>query len=194
MVWIMNRKLNWHLYAFFKGGVFASRKLGVKVGEGCRIYTANFGSEPWLVSIGNRVTVTSGVKFITHDGTAWLMRDDKGRRFRYAPIKVGDDVFIGVNSIVMPGVEIQNRCIVAAGSVVTKSVPSGSIVGGVPAHIIGSYREYERRALDEFPCSSDMRGTSNVEQVENVMERTPAPMMKQTGSRALEAEIFNEHY
>jgi acetyltransferase-like isoleucine patch superfamily enzyme len=193
MGWIVNRKFKWYLYAFLKGGVFASRKLGVKVGEGCRIYTANFGSEPWLVSVGNRVTVTSGVKFITHDGTAWLMRDDRGRRFRYAPIKVGDDVFIGVNSIVMPGVEIQNRCIVAAGSVVTKSVPSGSIVGGVPARIIGSYREYERRALTGFPCSSDMRGTSNVERVESVMERTPAPMMKQTVSRAIEDEIFSEH-
>jgi acetyltransferase-like isoleucine patch superfamily enzyme len=189
----VNGKLKWYLYAFLKGGVFASRKLGVKVSEGCRIYTGNFGSEPWLVSIGNRVTVTSGVKFITHDGTAWLMRDGRGRRFRYAPITVGDDVFIGVNSIVMPGVEIQNRCIVAAGSVVTKSVPSGSIVGGVPARIIGSYREYERRALADFPCSSDMRGTSTVERVESVMERTPAPMMKQTVSPALEDEIFSEH-
>jgi acetyltransferase-like isoleucine patch superfamily enzyme len=187
-------RAKWYLYAFLKGGVFASRKLGVKVGEGCRIYTTNFGSEPWLVSIGNRVTVTSGVKFITHDGTAWLMRDDRGRRFRYAPIKVGDDVFIGVNSIQMPGVEIQNRCIVAAGSVVTKSVPSGSIVGGVPARIIGSYREYERRALTEFPCSSDMRGNSDVEHVESVMERTRAPMLTQTVSGTLEDEIVNEHY
>jgi acetyltransferase-like isoleucine patch superfamily enzyme len=190
----VNSKLKWYFYAFLKGGVFASRRLGVKVGEGCRIYTANFGSEPWLVSIGNHVTVTSGVKFITHDGAAWLMRDDRGRRFRYAPITLGDEVFIGVNSILMPGVEIQNRCIVAAGSVVAKSVPSGSIVGGVPARIIGSYREYERRALTEFPCSSDMRGNSDVERVESVMERTRAPMLKQTVSGTLEDEIVSEHY
>ena len=189
----MNSKLKWYFYAFLKDGAFASRRLGVKVGEGCRIYTSNFGSEPWLVSIGNGVTVTSGVKFITHDGAAWLMRDEKGRRFRYAPITVGNDVFIGVNSIVMPGVEIQDRCIVAAGSVVTKSVPSGSIVGGVPARIIGRYQEYERRALAEFPCSSDMRGNSNIERVQSVMEPTPAPMMEQAVSGALEDEIVSEH-
>jgi acetyltransferase-like isoleucine patch superfamily enzyme len=188
----VNSKLKWYFYAFLEGGVVASRKLGVKVGEECRIYTADFGSEPWLISIGNHVTVTSGVKFITHDGSAWLMRDDRGRRFRYAPITVGDEVFIGVNSILMPGVEVQNRCIVAAGSVVTKSVPSGSIVAGVPAHIIGSYEEYERRALAKFPCSSDMRGNSYVERVQSVMERLPAPMMKQT-SGALMDEIFSEH-
>jgi hypothetical protein len=54
-----------------KGDLFALRRLGVKVGEGSRIYTFLSG-EPWLVSIGNRVTVTPGMDFITHDASSWL--------------------------------------------------------------------------------------------------------------------------
>jgi len=141
---------------YFKGGVVYARHLGVAVGEECRIYTSNFGSEPFLISIGNKVTITSGVKLVTHDGSAWLMRDEKGRRYRYQPIKIGDNVFIGVNSIVMPGVKIDDRVIVAAGSVVTKSVPSGSIIAGVPAKIIGNYKDLELRMLSEYISDEDI--------------------------------------
>lgn len=51
------------------------RKKGVSIGEGCDINkTANFGSEPWLISIGNNVRVTQRVQFITHDGGLWTLR------------------------------------------------------------------------------------------------------------------------
>lgn len=57
-------------YFMAKGSVAYARKKGVKVGENCRIYIKNWGSEPFLISIGDHVTVTSGVKFITHDDRA----------------------------------------------------------------------------------------------------------------------------
>lgn len=139
-----------------KGGSAYARSLGVKVGEGCRIYTNKFGSEPFLIQIGNRVTITSGVVLLTHDGSTWLMRDDKGRRYLYRRIVIGNDVFIGINSIIMPGVIIEDRVIVGAGSVVTKSVPSGSIVAGNPAKIIGNYDHYQNRALEEFVSDREM--------------------------------------
>ncbi len=128
---------------------FAKAK-GVNIGSDCRIYTTSFGSEPFLITIGHHVTVTSGVKFITHDGTGWLMRDEKGRRFLYQRIKIGNYVFIGVNSIIMPGVLIEDRVIVAPGAVVTKSVKSGSIVAGVPAKVIGKYDDIEKKMLDSY--------------------------------------------
>jgi acetyltransferase-like isoleucine patch superfamily enzyme len=135
------------LGSIFRDGVYAARSLGVTVGADCRIYSCSVSSEHNLLTIGDRVTVSTEVLFITHDGTGWLTRDDDGRRYRLARIQIGNDVFIGARSTIMPGVRVGDRSIVAAGSVVTKSVPSGSIVGGNPARIIGSFEEFESRVL-----------------------------------------------
>ena len=53
-----------------------------------------------------------------------------------APIAVGDDVYIGVNAVILPGVTIGNRCIIGAGAVVTKSIPGNSVAVGVPAKVV----------------------------------------------------------
>jgi len=162
------------LYAL-KGGENAARALGVKIGGGCRIYTSSFGIEPWLISIGDRVTVTSGVQFITHDGATWLLRDEKGRRYRLAPIEIGNDVFIGVNSIILPGVRIGNRVIVGAGSVVSRSIPNNCVVAGAPAKFIRTFDEYERRGLAEFRSNADIRGKSPRQRTDSLVGETMAP-------------------
>lgn len=148
------------IFSFFilytKGGVAYARHLGVKVGNRCRIYSTNFGSEPFLITIGDDVTITSGVKLITHDGSAWLIKDNKGRRYKFQRIDIGNKVFIGVNSIIMPGVKIEDNVIIAAGSVVTKSIPSGLIVAGVPAKKVGDYKTIENRMLKNYASDKDM--------------------------------------
>lgn len=53
------------------------------------------------------------------------------------PITIGNDVWIGVNSVILPGVRIGNHCIIGANAVVTKDVESGKIVAGIPAKVIG---------------------------------------------------------
>lgn len=161
------------MYAL-KGADYTARALGVKLGEGCRLYSLNFSGEPWLISIGDRVTITSGVQFITHDGATWLLRDGKGRRYRYAPIEIGSDVFIGTNSIILPGVRIGNRVIVGAGSVVNRSIPDNCVVAGVPAKFIRTFDEYERRGLEAFYSDADMRGETRREQVDSIVDRTLA--------------------
>ncbi|MDR2119194.1 MAG: acyltransferase [Tannerellaceae bacterium] len=133
-----------------------ARHSGVKIGKDCRIYTVRFGSEPFLISIGNHCTITSGVTFITHDGSTWLHRDEKGRRYYYAPIEIGNDVFIGANTLILPGIKIEDNVIVGAGSILTKSVPSGVIVAGNPAKIIGSYDELKRKRLETFISDKEM--------------------------------------
>ena len=138
-----------------------ARKMGVKVGANCRIFTTSFGSEPWLIEIGNKVTVTSGVRILTHDGSTWLFNDQKGRRFLYKKTIIKNNVFIGTNSIVMPGVIIEDNVIIAAGSVVTKSVPSGVIIAGNPAKIIGDYDSYKTRAFSSYVSESDMDFTKS---------------------------------
>lgn len=133
-------------YRYFRGGVAYARYKGISVGGGCRIYTTSFGSEPFLISIGDRVTITSGVKLLTHDGSTWLVRDEQGRRYqRYAPISIGSDVFIGVNSIVMPGVNIGSRVVIGAGAVVTKDIPDNSVAVGNPARVISSFDQLDAK-------------------------------------------------
>ena len=155
-VFILLKKIRNYLIYFIKGGVKYSEATGVKVGDNCRIYTRNFGSEPFLIKIGDNVTVTTGVQFITHDGSGSLIKDSKGRRYYYAKIEVGNNVMIGVNSIILPGVKIHDNVIIAAGSVVSKSIPKNSIVGGVPAKIIGRMDEFSNRALKEWLTEDNM--------------------------------------
>ncbi len=155
-------------FYLIKGGSVAyGRFLGVSIGEGCRIYIRHFGSEPFLVNIGDRVTITSGVRVLTHNGSTWLIRDEKGRRFDYKKTVIGNDVFIGTNSIIMPGVVIEDNVIVAAGSVVTKSIPKGKIVGGNPAKIIGDFEDYKAKALKMYISEDDK--DSSLSYKENVL-------------------------
>lgn len=148
-----------------------ARKRGVTIGSDCRILSnIASGSEPWLISVGDHVTVSFGVTFITHDGAGWLINDGRGRRFRYAPITIGKNVFIGANATIMPGVEIGDNVIVAAGAVVTKPVQAGSVVGGVPAKWLMSFEDFRNNA-EAWPSESDFVGSSYRERVDSVAGR-----------------------
>ena len=65
-------------------------------------------------------------------------------------IKIGDNCFIGARAIILPGVTLGNECVVAAGAVVTKSYPSGSVLGGNPAKLIGNSKELVVVLLMDF--------------------------------------------
>ncbi|MDZ4297749.1 MAG: acyltransferase [Moraxellaceae bacterium] len=151
------------MYIFFsKGGVAFARHCGVKVGDGCRIYTSSWGSEPFLITIGNKVTITSGVKILTHDGSTWLIHNEKGQRFQnYDTVNIGNNVFIGVNSIIMPGIKIGDNVIIGAGSVVTKNFPDGSIVAGNPAKVIGDFSDYEKKVKSNFVNDCELTNCSS---------------------------------
>lgn len=148
-------KMIFDLYSFYVlGPIEYARKKNVKIGDNCRIYIKNWGSEPFLITIGNHVTVTSGVKFITHDGSTCLVKDIHGKRYqRFAPIQVGSHVFIGVNSIIMPGVTIGSNVVIGAGSVVTKDIPDNSVAIGVPAKVVSSFSDYQAKI--QSTCASD---------------------------------------
>jgi acetyltransferase-like isoleucine patch superfamily enzyme len=153
------------------------KRQGLQVGRDCRIFKVTFSSEPWLISIGDRVTVASGVQILTHDGATWLIRDESGRRFRFQRVRIGNDVMIGANAVIMPGVWIQDRCVVGAGSVVTKSVPAGSIVAGVPAQRIANFDDYEARVLATFPTQARMKGNTWRERVTSIVDDNFAPFL-----------------
>lgn len=137
------------LYVFSRGDrIRYLRRLGTRIGEGCQILTSYdaFGTEPWLIEIGNRVTITLGVVFLTHDGASRLFRDQipGGSRYgnRFGRILIQDNSFIGANSILLPGVKVGPNSIVGAGSVVNKDVPPNMVYAGVPAKPIMTLEEY----------------------------------------------------
>ena len=138
---------------FFKPIQYAKKK-GVKIGENCRIIESpKWGSEPWLIEIGNHVEISFQCVFITHDGATWVFRDnDKYKNVvRFGIIQVEDNCFIGARSIIMPGVTIGKGSIIGAGSLVTKSVPSGQVWGGVPAKYITTVEKFANKCLAENP-------------------------------------------
>lgn len=122
-----------------------ARSIGVTIGNDCRLLNitpGTFGSEPYLIKLGNHVTVTSGVVFSTHDGGVWVFREKYPNVDVFAPIIIGNNVFIGVGSILLPGITIGDNVIIGAGAVVTRDIPSNSVAVGSPARVIKSIEEY----------------------------------------------------
>lgn len=126
------------------------RFLGVKFGSNIRMTgMPSFGSEPFLISIGNNVTITQGVTFHNHDGGVAVIRSKYPNIDIIKPINIGNNVFIGSHATILPGVTIGNNVIIAASSLVSKDIPDDVVVGGVPARIIKTIAEYEEKAIKE---------------------------------------------
>lgn len=128
-------------------------KNGLVVGNNVSIVgSVNFGSEPYLITLEDYVRVSMDVMFITHDGGTWAFRDkDKYKGIiKYGRINVGAHTFIGARSIIMPGVNIGQRCVIGAGSVVTKDIPDGMVACGVPAKVIMTTEEYAENSLKKM--------------------------------------------
>lgn len=122
-----------------------ARSIGVTIGENVRFYgmkSSMFSSEPWLITIGNNVYITADCSFVTHDGGTLVLRKEVPDLEWTAPIKVGNDVYMGVRTMVMPGVTIGNRVIIGAGSIVSKDIPDNSVAVGIPARVIKTTDEY----------------------------------------------------
>lgn len=129
-----------------------------------------------LISIGNNVWMASGVQFITHDVTHYMlngMKDGTKYEEKIGCIEIGDNVFIGADSQIMYDVKIGDNVIIAAGAVVTKDVPSGSVVGGVPAKVISSFDEYlsKRREFSVEHAANNARQTASPECEKEMWER-----------------------
>lgn len=120
-----------------------SRYLGVSIGSNNLIGKSHWSSEPYLISIGDNCQLTN-CKILTHGGGN-CVRDQYPDFDVFGKVTIGNWVYIGTDSLILPGVTIGNNVLVAAGSVVTKSIPSGVVVGGNPARIICTVEEYYKK-------------------------------------------------
>jgi len=111
------------------------RKLGIKIGEKCRVRTMKFSTEPYLIEIGNHVAVAANTEFITHDGATWCFENELDGGV-FGKITIGNNVFIGINCIILSNTSIGDNCIIGAGSVVRGHFPENSIICGNPAQVI----------------------------------------------------------
>lgn len=128
-----------------------ARRVGVTVGERCLLAGVErgvFGTEPYLIKMGNHVAMASGVRFITHDGGGWVFREEFPDIDVVGRITIGDNVMLGMGAILLPGCEIGDNTVIAAGSVVRGTVPPNSVFAGVPAKLISSLETYRERTLE----------------------------------------------
>ena len=123
-----------------------ARHIGVKIGKNCFISTREWSSEPYLITIGNNVQITRNVAIHTHGGGN-AVRSKYPDFDAFGKVVIEDWAYIGAYSQIMPGVTIGEGAIVAAGSIVTKSVAPRTVVGGNPARYICTVDEYIQRNL-----------------------------------------------
>ena len=117
-----------------------ARYIGVTIGNNNLIGKDHWSSEPYLITVGSNCQLTN-CRIFTHGG-AQPIRDTYPNFDCFGKVTIGDYVYIGSNALIMPGVTIGNNVLVAAGSVVTKSVPSRMVVAGNPARVICSIDDY----------------------------------------------------
>lgn len=132
------------------------RRIGVKIGEDCVIYvpskTLIDEQYPWMITIGDHVRIAEGCKLLTHDYSWSVLKLYKGANGESGGIygasgvvSIGDNVFIGMNTVICRGVTIGSNVVIGAGSVVTKDCQSDSVYAGVPARRLESIENFKKK-------------------------------------------------
>ena len=117
-----------------------------------------WSTEPWLMTIGRNVHLTENVKFVGHDGGTLVFRHLIPDLEITKPITIGNDVYIGNNVLIMPGVKIGNKVIIGAGAIVSKDIPDNSVAVGVPAKVIKTADEYFEKIQRESLHLGHLKG------------------------------------
>lgn len=154
-------------------GVTSTKKLieqGMKVGKNFQRMSGVLidDSHAWLIEIGDNVTLAPRVHILAHDASTkmFLGYTKIGR------VTVGSNVFVGAETVILPGVAIGDNVIIGANSTVTHDVPSGAVVAGTPAKVLCSLDEYlskEKARMMKSPCydaSYTLRGSISSEMKE----------------------------
>lgn len=129
---------NWTIAEYY-------RKQGAQIGDNCRIDIYSTLFDAHLLSIGNHVFIAKNVTLHTHDGGAWILRNEIPNIRITGNIIIEDNCMIGASAHLFPNVHIGKNSIIGAGSVVISDIPPNSIAMGVPARVMGSTLKYREK-------------------------------------------------
>ena len=123
---------------------------GIKIGKNCRFYRPSSMNiditRPIMLEIGSYVKITSGVVILAHDYSRSVLRRAYGEIVGEARTTIiGDNVFIGMNTVILNGSHIGDNVIIGAGSIVSGDIPDNTVIGGNPAKVIMTLDEYYAR-------------------------------------------------
>lgn len=153
------RRLLWRFYSSERK-IRILRQQGCSIGANCQLIgNVDFGSEPYLVSVGNHVRFSDGACITTHDGGVWVLRYLDSALCdvdKFAPVVIGDNVHVGMGAVIMPGVTIGSNVVIGARAVVTRDIPDNSIAVGVPARVIESVDDYREKALPKLVHTKEL--------------------------------------
>ena len=150
------------------------RNLGMSIGERTVIFDPRFTlideTRPWAVEIGSDVQITHGVTILTH-GYDWSVLKGKYGTVlgSYGSVKIGNNVFVGMNTTILKGVKIGDNVIIGAGSLVNKDIPSNCVAVGNPCHEIMGIEEY----LKKRSCVQESEARALVKDYRNRFGRDP---------------------
>lgn len=138
------------------------RKKGMRIGERVLILNPKAitidETRPWLIEIGNDVQIANGVCIMTH-GYDWSVLKGKYGDVlgSSGKVRIGNNVFLGLNTVILKGVTIGDNVIIGAGSVVTHDIPGNCIASGNPARRIMSLDEYyDKRKKAQYNEASEL--------------------------------------
>lgn len=128
-------------------------KMGLTVGKNFKRLngTTLDPSHCWLIEIGDDVTLAPNVTVLAHDASMWTALGYT----KIAPVKIGNRVFVGAGTVILPGVQIGDDVIIGANSTVTKSIPNGCVYAGNPARLIrktDDFLSYHEETMKKAHC------------------------------------------
>ena len=127
-----------------------ARAIGVNIGRGCLVYRSmEWPAEPYLITIGDNCALTGGTRIFTHGGST-VAREKYPDFDVFGKVVLGNRVYVGSGAMIMPGVTIGDNVLIAAGSVVTKSIPSNVVVAGNPAKYVCTLDEFIEKPFYPF--------------------------------------------
>ena len=121
---------------------------GLKVGKNFNRFSGVIidDSHCWLITIGDNVTIAPRAHILAHDAST---KNELGYT-RIGTVTIGSDVFIGAESVILPGVTVGSRVVIGAGSVVAKDIPDNSVAAGNPAKVISTYSAFMEKRKQEM--------------------------------------------
>lgn len=142
---------------FSRADYLRKHRMLCSIGKNVYYYSRIMPSDPKLLRLGDNVVIATNVRFLGHDRIDIMLSGMFGQKYTkfYDCIDVGNNVFIGADTTILPGVKIGDNSIIGAGAVVTKDLPSGFLWGGIPARPIGKFDDFIAKRKDMTVQESD---------------------------------------